>query len=380
MNKWKKQYAEEQDIILRQHKLQWQNHVYANWDSWDQMMQQLKDSKKEVKESKEKMALMFSLVQKLMATRKPSVNYSLFLSERLVYFQLKAIKDGRPYELITSEKFVETFNEAPESDQHLLCELYLHNEAIPDNRRVNLIPIAGDIQIRAFVSFLSNQLTWQTAFTASSHNEENRLLWIRPEPLSPAMFIAQYHKFLQKPGMQRYIQQLQASTLSKCQQQIRVKGTAALKANVMFWQQSCKERQDYHPFNPDNLQAALSRVPNYIGCIRHCGVNWIGYHFHFPILWLPSEKYQCHYQLAGRDEASTWQHLQNNKGFRAPTDATFSSYCLSNLHAQYQYSDSDSDYGLPEDMQHFQLGGMLGLHYVAFLLYTLTTSYIYNHV
>ena len=79
-----------------------------------------------------------------------------------------------------------------------------------------------------------------------------------------------------------------------------------MKANTMFWQQSCKERQDYHPFSPDNLQAALSRVPNYIRCIRHCGENWIGYHFHFPILWMPSEKYQCHYQLVDRDEAVAW--------------------------------------------------------------------------
>ena len=190
MNKWKKQYAEEQDIILRQHKLQWQNHIYANWDSWDQIMQEHREYKKEARESKAKIALMFSLVRKLMVTRKPSVNYSLFLSERLVYFQLKAIANGRPYELMTSEKFVETFKEAPESDQHLLCELYLHNEAIPEERRVNLIPIAGDIQIRAFASFLSNQLTWQTVFNASSHNEENKLLWIRPEPVGPAMFIA----------------------------------------------------------------------------------------------------------------------------------------------------------------------------------------------
>ena len=163
------------------------------------------------------------------------------------------------------------------------------------------------------------------------------------DSLKPTLFISQYYEFLQKPGMHRYMQQLQASILSKCQQHIRVKGNAAMNANVMFWQQSCKERQDYHPFNPHNLQAALSKISNYIGCIQRCGVNWIGYRFHFPILWLPSDKYQCHFQLTNRDEALAWQNLHNNKGFRAPTDSTFSSYCLSNLHAQFQYSDSDSD-------------------------------------
>ena len=72
------------------------------------------------------------------------VNYSLFLSECLVYLQSKAIKDGRPYELLTAEQFVKTFIGASTSDQHLLCELYLRNEALPEKREVNLNPIVGD--------------------------------------------------------------------------------------------------------------------------------------------------------------------------------------------------------------------------------------------
>jgi len=345
-NRWKKEHAEKQDIVLQQHKLQWQNFVYTNWENLEQLLQEHREYKKEARQSKERIALMFSLVRKLMVTRKPSVNYALFLAERLAYFQIKSLAHGRPHEVLTSEKFVETFKEAPESDQHLLCELYLHNEAMPEERRINLIPIAGDIQIRAFSSFLSNQLTWQTAFNTSSHNEENKILWIRPEPASLAMFIAQYYEFLQKPGMSEHIEQLQASILFKCQEHIQMKGPAALKANDLFWQHSDKERQDYHPFNPLNFHAALYRVPKYIDCIQHCGVNWIGYHFRFPSLWLPSEKYQNHYLLTDEEEASAWQQLQNNSGFRAPTDATFSSYCLSNLHCQSQYSDSDSDEGV----------------------------------
>ena len=62
MNKWKKQYAIDQDKMLQQHKLAWQNQMYANWDNWEQTLQQLKDSKKEIKELKDKLLLMFSLV------------------------------------------------------------------------------------------------------------------------------------------------------------------------------------------------------------------------------------------------------------------------------------------------------------------------------
>ena len=179
--------------------------------------------------------------------------------------------------------------------------------------------------------------------------------------------------------MNEHIEQLQASILFKCQEHIRLKGPAALEANDIFWQQSCKERQDYHPFNPLNLQAALSRVPKYIECIQHCGVNWIGYHFRFPILWLPSEKYQSHYQLTNREEASAWRQLQTNSGFRAPTDATFSSYCLSNLHCQSQYSDSDSDEEVAWGHATFLAGGDVRTPICTILLYILISFYSQNH-
>ena len=90
---------------------------------------------------------MFDLVQKLLVARKPSLNYSLFLIERLAFFQIKAIKNGRPHKVFKPEDFVQNFVEASTSDQHLLCELYLHNEAIPEEKKLNLNPLVGDIQI-----------------------------------------------------------------------------------------------------------------------------------------------------------------------------------------------------------------------------------------
>lgn len=95
----------------------------------------------------------------MLATRKPSFNYATFFRERLAFIQLKAIKDGRPHQVVTAEQFMQTFAEAPKSDQNLLCELYLHNEAVSEETNMNMIPVVGDIQLRAFISFLANQLT-----------------------------------------------------------------------------------------------------------------------------------------------------------------------------------------------------------------------------
>lgn len=66
---------------------------------------------------------------------------------------------------------MQTFAQAPKSDKNLLCELYLHNEAMSEDRTTNLIPVVGDIQLRAFTAFLANQLTWQNAYTSGQYNE-----------------------------------------------------------------------------------------------------------------------------------------------------------------------------------------------------------------
>jgi hypothetical protein len=110
-----------------------------------------------------------------------------------------------------------------------------------------------------------------------------------------------------------------------------------------MWQQSTKQRQQHNPFDPTNLEAAISRVPSYIQCIKHCAENWIGYKFYFPLLWLPIETYQVRYKLSKKAETAAWARIQEDQGFKPPTDSTARSYCLSTLHGQSQYGDSDSE-------------------------------------
>ena len=64
--------------------------------------------------------------------------------------------------------------------------------------------------------------------------------------------------------------------LQDCEHIIRSIEIPALQANNLFWQQSTEKRQQHNPFGPANLEVAISRIPNYIQCIRHCAENWIG--------------------------------------------------------------------------------------------------------
>jgi hypothetical protein len=96
------------------------NHIYANWEALEQTRQESHAHRKQNEELKGKMLLMYDLAQKLLAARKPSSNYSLFLIERLTFFQIQSIKEGKPYAVINLVDFVKTFVEASTSDQHLL--------------------------------------------------------------------------------------------------------------------------------------------------------------------------------------------------------------------------------------------------------------------
>ena len=118
---------------MQEHKSLWQNHVYINWE----VLEQFHAQQKENKELKTRLSLIFELVQRLLATKKPSFNYFVFLAEHLAFLQVKAIRDGGPHEVSTPQQFIETFAAASASEQNLLCELYLHNEAMLEDRNLN---------------------------------------------------------------------------------------------------------------------------------------------------------------------------------------------------------------------------------------------------
>jgi hypothetical protein len=343
IQRWKKEYAEIQAQQLQVHRQTWRNHTFLNWEALDLTRQEIREVKKKNRELKDRMVKVFDMMQQLMATRKPSCNYSLFLMERLMWFQIRSIIEGKPHEVISSIDFIQTFEAASTRDQHFLCEAYFHNEAILENRTLNINPLVGDVQLRAFTSFLLNQITWQGDFSAAKNNEDNRSLWIRPEPQRAAIFIAQYHAFLKKKGMTEHVQQLQSEVIQDCERIISAIQIPALQANNLFWQHSTEKRQQCNPFGPANLETAISRVPSYIQCMRHCAENWIGYHFHFPLLWLPIEKYQISYKLPKKAEKAAWQRMQELQGFRTRTDNTAYSYSLSGLHDMSRYPDSDSE-------------------------------------
>ena len=121
---------------------------------------------------------MYALSQELLGTRVPSSSYPVFLFEQFVWFKLRAVKEGRSFEIRTAEKILKTFLRSNFEDQNLLCELYLHEMACPLNRHSNPVSFSRDVQLRAFASFVSNHAQWERSFQTFSHNESPSNLWV----------------------------------------------------------------------------------------------------------------------------------------------------------------------------------------------------------
>ena len=80
-----------------------------------------------------------------MGTIVPSSSYPLFLFKHFIWFKLKAIKEGIPYEIATLAKFLETFLASDFIEQNLICELYLHELSCPLDHYSNPTPLLGDV-------------------------------------------------------------------------------------------------------------------------------------------------------------------------------------------------------------------------------------------
>jgi hypothetical protein len=142
---------------------------------------------------------MYNLVEQVLICRSPSPSYSIFLYEKMTLFKIKVVKEGRPHKIALNFYFMDTFSHSEIEEQHLLYELYLHEFACPMDRRYNITPFFGDIQIRSFTSFVNNHITWRNDFQTVHKNEVNASLWIRGEPLDANTIIKNHQDLLSHP-------------------------------------------------------------------------------------------------------------------------------------------------------------------------------------
>jgi hypothetical protein len=143
--------------------------------------QQIKEKDNEIIVLQQCVTKVTELILELMSCRSPSPVYTLFLKEQMVNFQLSRITRGLNPSLQTPHELYAVFQSVPMALQNLLCELYVHNFAIPDNRDWNSLLYVGDVQFRAVMSWIQNEISRETQAAPYREKEMLEPLNIRPE-------------------------------------------------------------------------------------------------------------------------------------------------------------------------------------------------------
>ena len=123
----------------------------------------------------------------------------MFLYEQMVLFKIRALKEGRPFQLVSTPKFLNTFIKNDFLYQNFLCELFLHEIEFPMDVHSNLDPHLGDIQIREFTSFFTNNMHWFSAIQTIQKNEETSTFKVQSEPQYPTSLRIRHMRQLQSP-------------------------------------------------------------------------------------------------------------------------------------------------------------------------------------
>ena len=121
--------------------------------------------------------------------------------EQYLLLKIKAVRAGKPTTFKTIEEFFHCYNDQDEHLQCLLCELYMHNFFLEEDRDNNPSPFLGDVQFQAFLSFAKNYIRWAKAYNIFQKIEHGLDLWVRGEPTKPLQFFIQHKYFRWRKGV-----------------------------------------------------------------------------------------------------------------------------------------------------------------------------------
>lgn len=83
----------------------------------------------------------------------------------------------------------------------------MHGFILEMEHKFNVGPFLGNIQLRAFVSFVLNQMKWDLAFTTFKANQVACPLKIREDYFHANAIIQDHNKFLDKHDRARLVQE-----------------------------------------------------------------------------------------------------------------------------------------------------------------------------
>lgn len=98
------------------------------------------------------------MAAKLLNCQPPSPVYALYLKGQRIHIEVEYLVSNLSFDLKEIGNIVHNVFSGILERQNLLCELYLHNFVFPTNTVWNPYHFVGDINLRAFQSYLQNEI------------------------------------------------------------------------------------------------------------------------------------------------------------------------------------------------------------------------------
>jgi hypothetical protein len=114
-----------------------------------------------LKEIKEKLHDVCSLGLEGLLCITPSRIHSMYLHDSWNQFRIKILASGRLHKIVNPKEIINVFLHAEDHENNLLSELYLFNFVLPNHTCWNPNPFVGDVQLRAFTSFIYSLVQWR---------------------------------------------------------------------------------------------------------------------------------------------------------------------------------------------------------------------------
>ena len=100
--------------------------------------------------------------------------------------------------------------------------------------------------------------------------------------------------------------EIQEKVISTYVSQISKHQQLALEGIQRRWQATSSTLRNRDPYYYKNFKHALYRVEGYVGCMKECGVNWMGLKFKFPLIWWLAKLYREDFSLTKAEEKKCW--------------------------------------------------------------------------
>ena len=134
-----------------------------------------------------------------MAFQPHTHSYALFLHEQYIFFCLESIHYKVSHEIEDPIQFLCILRIHDVLNQHLMCEMYMHEYFLSYDQTFNRVPFVGDVQLRAFTSYTINQVKWK-AFDTFEENQATNSLVIQRENVQSIHIYNNHATFLQLEG------------------------------------------------------------------------------------------------------------------------------------------------------------------------------------